>query len=81
MAKDDLKIDRSWLSEEGKRRLKKMKWSSASLDGKNGYEDEENDEKQEENLDQGVYDDSPEATQEDDTEEDLALLEDEDTDW
>ncbi len=43
--------------------------------------DDVNPPKQNDNLDQSVYDDDPDATQQDDIDEDLALLDDDDMGW
>ncbi|MGA2680167.1 MAG: hypothetical protein ABSF44_00020 [Candidatus Bathyarchaeia archaeon] len=59
---------REWLEKN-----KQKPTESASAEGEEG---------QEENSDQSVYEpDNPEATQEDDMEEDLALLDEEDDLW
>ena len=44
-------------------------------------DDEDKTTQQKENQDQSVYEDNSDATQEDDMEEDLALLDDEDMGW
>jgi hypothetical protein len=70
------------LEEQREADSKSREWVKQNKQKSNDPAKTENKEMQEENLDQSVYEpDNPEATQEDDMEEDLALLDEDDDLW